>query len=235
MIVLRVLGILLLILLALGIALAALVLCSAVRIELRRNMPDGPLRMRVGIGPIKKVFTLGEKRKKKPRPKASEKQKTQEKKPKPPSPPQFDWKRLDVEQAISLALDLIDDLSGAVTWEKLHVTILLHTSDAARTGNLLGTLSAIVGNIYPYMERAFVLQDTKIVIDADFDAQKTVWGVDISIMTRLGRYPRILWRRRKALLALWKSVRTTKEERAQWAKAHAVQADQQDNSKKEGM
>ena len=49
MIVLRIFGILLLILLVLGIALVAFVLHSAVRIELRRNMPDGPLRIRIGL------------------------------------------------------------------------------------------------------------------------------------------------------------------------------------------
>lgn len=223
MIVLRILGILLLILLALGVALLAFVLHSAVRVEFRRNMPDGPLRIRIGFGPLKKVFTWGGKRKKKPEtaPKAK---KQPEKVKKQPSPPSVDLKRLDLEQALSLALDLIDDLSGAVTWEKLHVTLLLHTGDAAQTGNLLGALSALVGNVYPYMERAFVLQDTRIVIDADFEAEKTVWGMDLSIMTRLGRYPRILWRRRKALWALWTSVRTTKEERAQWSEAHAAQA-----------
>lgn len=226
MIVLRILGILLLILLVLGIALTAFVMHSAVRIELRRNMPDGPLRIRIGFGPIKKVLTLGGKRRKKPKPEAKPKAKKKpEKEQKQPSPPRFDLKRLDVEQALSLMLDLIDDMSGAVTWEKLHVTVILHTGDAAQTGNLLGALSALVGNVYPYMERAFVLQDTKIVIDADFEAEKTVWGMDISIMTRLGRYPRIVWRRRKALWALWKSIRTTKEERAQWSEAHAVQAD----------
>lgn len=227
MIVLRILGILLLVVVALGIALMVFVLHSTVRIELRRNMPDGPMRIRVSFGPIKKVLTLGAKRRKKPKSEAKAKKKP-EKQPKQPSPPLVDLKRLDVEQAVSLALDLMDDLSGAVTWEKLHVTLILHTDDAARTGNLLGALSALVGNLYPYMERAFVLQDTKIVLDADFEAEKTVWGVDISVMTRLGRYPRILWRRRKAIWALWKSIRTTKEERAQWREAHTMQADKQE-------
>lgn len=226
MIVLRIFGILLLILLVLGIALVAFVLHSAVRIELRRNMPDGPLRIRIGFGPIKKVLTLDGKHRKKSKSEAKTKAKKKpQKEQKQPSPPQFDLARLDFEQVFSLALDLIDDLSGAVTWEKLHVTLILHTGDAAQTGNLLGTLSVLVGNLYPYMERAFVLQDTKIILDADFEAEKTVWGMDISVMTRLGRYPRIVWRRRKAIWALWKSIRTTKDERAQWCKAHAVQAD----------
>lgn len=226
MIVLRIFGILLLILLVLGIALVAFVLHSAVRIELRRNMPDGPLRIRIGFGPIKKVLTLDGKHRKKSKSEAKTKAKKKpQKEQKQPSPPQFDLARLDFEQVFSLALDLIDDLSGAVTWEKLHVTLILHTRDAAQTGNLLGTLSVLVGNLYPYMERAFVLQDTKIILDADFEAEKTVWSMDISVMTRLGRYPRIVWRRRKAIWALWKSIRTTKDERAQWREAHAVQAD----------
>ncbi len=224
MIVLRIIGIVLLVVLLFGVALCALLLTLTARIEVKRNAPDGPLRVRIGFGPFKYVWTHGKKkkRKKKPAKKPEAKKKPEEKKPKEPSPPRVDLKRLDIQETLSLALDLIDDMAGTMTWERLHVTVILHTSDAGRTGSLLGALSAIVGNLYPYMERAFVLKDTKIVIDADFDAQHAVWSADIAVMTRLIRFPRILWRRRKALWNLWKSIRITKEERAQWREEHAA-------------
>lgn len=205
MIVLRILGILLLILLGLFV-LTVCILCSTIRIAVQRDIPDGALCLSVGFGMFKREVILGDK-KKKTKPKKEQKKKPEKKRE--PKPSRFDFKKLDFEQAFVLALDLIDDLAGSITWERLHVTLIIHTPDAARTGNLLGALSAIVGNIYPYMERAFVLQDTRIILDADFDAEKTVWGIDIIIMTRIGRYPRILWRRRKALWELWKSIRPT--------------------------
>lgn len=231
MIVLRIAGIVLLAVLLLGVTLCVLLLTLTVRMEAKRAMPDGPLRVRIGFGPIRYVWTQGQRRKeKKPKQPPETPAQPSEKKPKQPAPPWVDLTRLDYRQALSLAIDLMDDMAGTMTWERLHVTVMLHTADAARTGNLLGALSAAVGNLYPYMQRAFVLKDTKIVIDADFDAQRTVWGADIALMTRLGRFPRVMWRRRKALWSLWKSIRTTKEERAQWRESHAAPQTEPDHN-----
>lgn len=221
MIVLRILGILALVLLAIGMIVLTLVMSLPARVEVKRKMPDGPLRMRIGFGPVKRIWTLSGGKKKSAQEK-KQTQKQQSKKEKKLSAPRFDLERLDYDKVFELAFDLIDDFAGSMTWERLHVTVILHTPDAARTGNLLGALCAAVGNIYPYLERAFVLKDTKIVLDADFDAQKTVWGVDISVMTRLGRFPRVIWRRRKQLWTIWKAIRTTKEERAQWMHEHTA-------------
>lgn len=218
MMVLRILGIVLCVVLLVFVVLTAFTLFAPARIEIKRDMPDGQLKVRLGFGPIKKVFRLGGKRKKtkKPTKKQKEKEKREEHKQET-NAPRFDLKRLPIDRALELLVELIYDLAGAVVWEKLHVTVILHTSDAARTGRLLGACSAVVGNLYPYLARTHVLKDTKIVIDADFDAQKTVWGLDISVMTRLCWYPRILWRRRKELWALWKAIRLTKQEREVWS------------------
>ncbi len=204
MIVLRIIGIVLVVL-ALGAAVVVLALTLKARIEIRRRMPDGPLRVRVRYGPIGKVFTLGA-RKKKPK-QAREKQKTEQPKQQR-ARPAFSLENLDIRECMDLAVDMLDDMTGAITWERLHVTVILHTDDAARSAVLLGTLSALVGNLYPYLERAFVLRDPKIVLDADFDAQRTVWGMDIALMTRLVRFPPILWKHRKRLWALWKTIKT---------------------------
>ena len=222
MIILRVLGILLGIVLGLFILLTGFTLWAPMRVELRRKPPDGPIKLRGIFGPVKKVFTIG-KRKKLPKQKAKQPQKEQKpKKEKQPQAPRFDVKKLDYGQAFSLLLTLIDDMAGAMTWEKLHVTLILHTSDAAKTGELLGALSVAVGNLYPYLERDFVLQDTRIVLDADFDAEKTVWGKDIAVMTRLSRFVHTGWKRRKELWVLWKSIQTTKEEREAWSREHTA-------------
>lgn len=204
MIVLRIIGIVLAVL-ALGVAVVVLTLTLKASIAVRRSMPDGPLRVRVRYGPIKKVFTLGQ-RKKKPK-QVRERQKTEQPKQQR-AQSAVSLENLDIRECMDLAVDMLDDMTGAITWERLHVTVILHTDDAARTAILLGTLSALVGNLYPYMERAFVLRDPKIVLDADFDAQRTVWGVDIELMTRLMRFPPILWKYRKRLWALWKTIKT---------------------------
>ncbi|MCD8355427.1 MAG: DUF2953 domain-containing protein [Clostridia bacterium] len=224
MIVLRILGILICIVVVLGIALTVFTLHAAARIELKRKLPDGQLKLRVGFGPVRRVFVLGKRRDKKPKPqrKTEKDRKKKPKKQKQPQAPRYNIQKLDYQQAFSLMLTLIDDMAGAMTWERLHVTLIVHTPDAAQTGELLGMLCAAVGNLYPYLERAFVLQDTKIVLDADFDAEKTVWEVDISMMTQMRRFLRVAWKRRKALWGLWKSIRTTEEEREAWGREHTA-------------
>lgn len=208
MIVLRVIGIILLVILMLAVLLTAAVLLLPIRVELKRVMPDSAPKLRVGFGKIRRVFVLGKhreksaKKTKKPKKTAKKSEDSKKQKKKEKQPVSREEVTDLLEQALPLVPDLIDDLSGAMTWERLHVTVIFHQEDAAQTGWQLSRWSVIVSNLYPLMERAFVLKDTKIVLDADFDAQHMVWGLDISVMTRLGRFVRIAWKRRKQLIPL---------------------------------
>ncbi|MGN1015258.1 MAG: DUF2953 domain-containing protein [Butyricicoccus sp.] len=214
--VLRIIGIVLLVLLCLFLLLGVVLLNLPLRIQARKAIsPDAPLRIRLSAGPLHITKRIGGKaqpsagRKKKKRRKPKKQEKTQ---PKPESEQekrglQERLQKLDMERTLALMLDLMDDLAGSITFERLHVTVILQTGDAGRTGRLLGGLSAVTGLIYPILEQNFVLKDPKIVLDADFDAERTVWSIDISAMTRMIRYPRIMWRRRKELWALWKSIK----------------------------
>ena len=64
MMVLRILGIVLCVVLLVFVVLTAFTLFAPARIEIKRDMPNGQLKVRLGFGPIKKVFRLGGKRKK---------------------------------------------------------------------------------------------------------------------------------------------------------------------------
>lgn len=212
--VLRILGILLLVLFCLGVVLGVTLMSLPLRVQVRKAIaPDAPLRLRLSAGPLHMTRRVGGK---KP-PSPSKKRKKRRKKPVQETEKkstqstqkglQERLQKLDMQRTLALMLDLMDDLAGSITFERLHVTVILHTDDAGRTGRLLGELSAMTGLLYPVLERSFVLKDPKIILDADFEAERTVWSVDISAMTRLIRYPRILWRRRKELWALWKSIK----------------------------
>ena len=218
---LHILLILLLIVLGLVVVLGLLLLFLPLRVEVRRRLEGPPLRIRLGAGPIHitkrfgqpKAVASGEGKstKKNRRKKKKTTKKVDSEAAKDSGGGRlrswFDFSKLDLGDTLDLALVLLDDLMGSITFEKLHVTVILHTDDAAKTGNLFGTLCAITGILYPELERRFVLRDPKITLDADFDAEQTVWAVDIAAMTRLARYPRILWKRRKRLWKLWKTIR----------------------------
>lgn len=74
MMVLRILGIVLCVVLLVFVVLTAFTLFAPARIEIKRDIPDGQLKVRLGFGPIKKVFRLGGKRKKTKKPTRNKKE-----------------------------------------------------------------------------------------------------------------------------------------------------------------
>ena len=199
------------IVLGLVVLLGLILALVPLRVEIRRRIEGPPLRIRLSAGPLHITKRLGGKSGKKtakPKKKPTKKKtapKAEQKEKKPGLP--VDLSRLDLQDTLSLVFDLMDDLAGSLTFERLFVTVIVHTGDAAKTANLLGGMCAVTGILYPELARRFVLEDHQITLDADFEAEKTVWSVDISVMTRAGRYPLILWRRRKRLWNLWKTIR----------------------------
>lgn len=181
------------------------------RVKIRRRIEGPPLRIRLSAGPLHITRKIGGSAKKKgtkpgkkaPKKKPEGETATEEKKPELP----VDFSRLNIQDVLALAFDLMDDLAGSLTFERLFITVIVHTDDAAETANLLGGMCAVTGILYPELARRFVLRDHQITLDADFEAEKTVWSVDISVMTRAGRYPLILWKRRRQLWNLWKTIR----------------------------
>ena len=70
MMVLRILGIVLCVVLFVFVVLTAFTLFAPARIEIKRDMPNGQLKVRLGFGPIKKYSGLaanGRKRNSRPR------------------------------------------------------------------------------------------------------------------------------------------------------------------------
>lgn len=213
--VLHILGIVLLVLLGFVLLAGLLLACLPIRIQVRRKKEGPPIRLRLCFGPLHITKRLGGK-KKTAKKAATKKKSTTEKKQTTPRIPRADWKRLELEDVLAVMFPIMDDLIGTMMIDRLHVTVIFHRPDAAQTGKLLGVASALSGLLYPELARRFVLRDTNIVLDADFEAEQTVWSIDSSITTKLIRYPRVLWRNRRGLWNLWKSVRLSPEEREQW-------------------
>ena len=139
MMVLRILGIVLCVVLLVFVVLTAFTLFAPARIEIKRDMPDGQLKVRLGFGPIKKVFRLGGKRKKtkKPTKKQKKKEKREEHKQETTAP-RFDLKRLPIDRALELLVELIYDLAGcrvgkaACDGHSAHIRCSAHGQTARR-------------------------------------------------------------------------------------------------------
>lgn len=165
MMLLRILGILLAALAGILILLLLCILYLPIWLHFTGN--DKELKLSVGIGPLRKSI-LPHKKKRRTEQKTAEKAKT--KKKKPIESPDFD---------IEAILRILSQLAQRTKIRIFQVNILLGTSDAAQTGLLLGAFSAAAGMILPVIEENYCIKKYRVVIDADFDASRTIWDAEL--------------------------------------------------------
>lgn len=148
-----------------------------------------------------------------PRPKETEKQPA--KKPKTEKQPKkqrkkyqysFDREALEIGELIDLVLTLLDELSDTLRFSKLRVRVLLGTDDAAKTGILLGAVSAATGMIVPFLENTFEMKDYHVNVDADFDADHTEWAFTVFCSLRPIRLVFVLLRHGGEYFRLYKRL-----------------------------
>ncbi len=151
-----------------------------VRTWVRYRGKNGQHTIWVGVGwfrirlrPRGKRATNKAEKPKKSKPKKADK-------PKPENQP-----KRDLGSIFYVVLDFLEDMRGNLHLQTLKIDVLLGTKDAATTGILLGTCSAIVGMVYPYLEQNFNIKNGKIALDADFEASKTTWEAEAEASVRL--------------------------------------------------
>lgn len=136
---------------------------------------DGIWTAKIRYGWFRKTIHLPKGRKK-----ASETDQTPEKTSKPPKekPDKAGMtkdllSKLDLGDVMCEVLDFLDDVKDRLRIDVLYVHAVLATGDAAKTGLYLGYLSAITGVIYPFFTRNFTIKMLEIVLDGDFEGDKT--------------------------------------------------------------
>lgn len=159
MMLLRILGILLAVLAGMFLLLLLCVLYLPVWLHFIGN--DKDLKLSIGIGPFKKRIL--------PRKKRTE-QKTAKQEEMPIESPDFEIKAI---------LRILNQLAQRTKIQIFQVNILLGTNDAAQTGLLLGAFSAAAGMILPVLEENYCIKKYRVVIDADFDANRTIWDAEL--------------------------------------------------------
>lgn len=204
------------ILLFVGIGLALLLLLVIVGLSLRTGVEavgmNGQLTVDLRWGFLRIPFypPLGKKKRRsnaqkgekarakgKKRPKTKRKAKTRY---------TLNREKLDIGELLGLLLRLLDELTDTLRISSLKVRVLIGTPDAAQTGMLLGSASAMVGLLVPFFENTFAIQDYAISIDADFDARHTEWAGKVFCSLRPIHLFVIVLRHGKELYRLYKNL-----------------------------
>ena len=157
---------------------------------------DGPL-VKIIAGPIR--FTVFPMKKKEKKPK-EEKEKKQ-KKAEPELAAQETGKTaqkqeekkekggslIDFLPLVQVALDLLGDFRRKLRLNRLELKLIMAGDDPCDLAVNYGRAWAAVGNLFPLLERAFVIKKRDIEVECDFTASETLVIARLDITITLGR------------------------------------------------
>ena len=107
---------------------------------------------------------------------------------------------------IDLILNIIYDLKEKLYIDKLYLNIIFASDDAAKTGIMLGTAFSICGVITPILRKSFHLKKQSVVLDADFNSNKTKFTLDFIGHTRIIKILLIAFKYRKQLFKIYQKT-----------------------------
>lgn len=119
-------------------------------------------------------------------------------------PEQNETEKPKYGEMVDAALDLLHEMENAVTIETLLISLIIATDNAAKTGLMLGQISAAAGIVIPYLYSHFDIRNRSISIDADFMTNKSRWDIELVASTRTIKLLFILKHNYKKLMKFFK-------------------------------
>ena len=185
---------------------------------------DGPL-VRIIAGPIR--FTVFPMKKKEKKPKKEKKQKDPKKSKKkdseePPAeekPAEEEKKEkkakggsvLDFLPLVRVGIDFLGDFRRKLRLNRLELKMIMASGDPCDLAINYGRAWAASGNLFPLLERAFVIKKHDIEVECDFTASETLIVARLDITITLGRIIALVVRYAiRALLELLKIMNSRK-------------------------
>lgn len=164
---------------------------------------DGPLIRIIG-GPIRlTVFPRKKKDKKENKPK-KEKKKKKNKEEDAPSEEEKSKKKtvageeapdeekkggsvLDFLPLVQVGINFLGDFRRKLRVNRLDLKLIMAGDDPCDLATNYGRIWEAIGNLFPLLERAFVIKKRDIEVECDFEASETVISARLDITITLGR------------------------------------------------
>ena len=151
---------------------------------------DGPLirliagPARITLYPVKKKDKSDKpKKKKEKKPKAEPQAKDQAK----PQDKQKGGPISDFYPFITLVLDLLTDFRRKLRLDRFELKIILAGGDPADLGINYGRAWIALGNLWPMLERVFVIKKRDVEVECDFEGSSTTISARLDLTITLGR------------------------------------------------
>lgn len=88
---------------------------------------------------------------------------------------------------VRVALDFLGDLRRKLRVKRLEMKLILASDDPADLGISYGRAWAALGNLWPRLEKLFVIKKRDVEVECDFTAQQTLITARLDITITLGR------------------------------------------------
>ena len=194
------------------IALAVIVVLAILPLGASVNYDSSGVRVRVIAGPVRFTVVPGKKKPKpleeaeKPKKEKPKKKKTTTKKkktdeiPQPEKPKQKGGPITDFLPLVRTALECLGDFPKTLRLNVLEVKVILAGDDPCDLATNYGKIWAAIGNLWPRLERIFVIKKRDINVECDFTAEETLVIARVDLTLTLGRL--LSWLLRYAFRAL---------------------------------
>ncbi len=167
------------------IALGIIVLLMLLPLGVTARYGESGALVKAIAGPARIRLYPRKKKEKKPKPeKPAEKEKTASQ-AKEPAEKGGSWK--DFLPLVRTALDFLGDLRRKLRVERLELKLILAGDDPADLAQNYGRIWAAVGNLFPLLERAFVIKKRDVEVECDFVAEETRVAARLDLTITLGR------------------------------------------------
>ena len=187
------------------LAIFVILACTPLGAAIRYNA-DG-FSLKIIAGPIRLAALPRKNREEKPRMKLKEK--SAQKKSKPASKERVAPKQeekggpiTDFLPIVKTALDLLNAFRKKLRIDRLDIKLILAGDDPCDLGVNYGRAWTSVGNLFPLLERCFVIKKRDVEIECDFEASQTVVMASVDLTITLGRLLGLL---------IWYGIRALKQ------------------------
>ncbi len=171
------------------IALAILFLLAILPLGvLVKYNADGPL-VRIIAGPLRITVFPRKEKEKKTKPKKEKKNKGSQKQQKasPKDKKEKGGSLLDFLPLVKIALDLLGDFRRKLRINRLELKLIMAGDDPCDLVLNYGKAWAALGNLFPLLERAFVIKKRNVEVECDFTVSETTVLARLDITITLGR------------------------------------------------
>ncbi len=202
------------------IALAVIVFLAVLPLGASVIYDSGGVKLSILAGPIRiKILPARKKdkpkkekprkeKKEKPKKESAGKAKPAEDLPEPEKPKQKGGPITDFLPLVRIALECLADFPKILRLNVLEVKVILAGGDPCDLATNYGKIWAAIGNLWPRLEKIFIIKKRDINVECDFTADETLIIARLDLTLTLGRL--ISWLVRYAVRALKEFLKINK-------------------------